>query len=373
MNRSLVSKGILFTALVVAPFATVRGEDFSTQADVSANSTGRSSAYEARVLVSNGPIDADFTDRNLINAWGVAFNPNGFVWVANSGSGTSTLYDGTGKPNSLVVTIPAAKNEEVGSPTGIVFNSSNDFAVTQNDTTGPSRFIFATQGGLIAGWAPTVNGTRAIVAVDNAKEGALYRGLALSGNGAVHLLYAADFNNERIDVFGPDFKPFDTPGDFVDKHLPAGYVPFNIQAINGDLYVLYVRRSSANPVFPEFGRGLGIVNVFDPNGKFVRRVTSGGPLNAPWGIALAPANFGRFGGALLVGNFGDGTIHAFAPVTGAFLGTLTDKNGKRIRFEGLWGLAFGNGLLDQEVDELFFAAGPAMLTQGIYGVIRAHH
>jgi uncharacterized protein (TIGR03118 family) len=370
MDRSSFSKGLLLSVLAVGPLAAVWGEGHSSK-DASANSAG--SAYEVRTLVSDGSVPADVTDPNLVNGWGVAFNPNAVVWVANEGSGKATLYNGAGQVQTLVVTIPAANGEEHGTPTGIVFSSSNDFPVTKGTVSGPSRFIFATTGGLIAGWAPNVDTANALLAIDNSASGAVYTGLATGGNGTVHTLYAADFAHARVDVFDGQFNPIQAAGGFVDKRLPKGYSPFGIQAINGDIYVTYAKQSEDDPAEEVHGAGLGIVNVFDPNGVLIRRVATRGVLNAPWGLALAPASFGRFGGALLVGNLGDGAINAYGPVTGTFLGTLRDSRGKRILIDGLWGIQFGNGLLGQETNALFFAAGPDDEEHGAYGVIRVRN
>lgn len=337
--------------------------------------------YVTHVLVSDGSQPSDFVDPNLVNAWGVAFNPQAFVWVSDADTGKATLYDGTGKPNPLVVTIPPGPGDTLGSPTGIVFSAGADFVVTGTTSAGapaagPARFIFATEAGLIVGWAPNVNPNAALLAVDNAQGGgtsrAIYKGLALGGNGTTHLLYATDFHNARVDVFDGTFKPVTlSAGAFVDPHVPHGFAPFGIQAINGDIYVTYAKQDG-DAEDDVAGRGLGFVDVYDPNGKLVRRLIDHSELNAPWGLALAPASFGRFGGALLVGNFGDGTIHAFSPISGHLLGTLRDARGQRIQIDGLWGMQFGNGLLGQDTNALFAAAGPDDEEHGTYSVIRAH-
>jgi len=335
----------------------------------------RHQAYDNQVLVSSGAETADFVDANLINGWGVAFNPTGFVWVADNHSGKSTLYDGTGKPQSLVVTIPGVAGS-VGSPTGIVFSGGADFVVTGTSASGapvsgPARFIFSTEAGTIAAWAPAVNPTNAIIMVNNSNAGAIYKGLAFGGNGTTHLLYASDFHNNRIDVFDASFKPVALAANaFVDPRLPHGFAPFGIQAINGDIYVTYAKQD-ANAEDEIAGPGLGFVAVYDPNGQFIARVASRDGLNAPWGLALAPASFGEFGGALLVGNFGDGVINAYEPTSGRFMGALRDKDHHRIRIDGLWGIAFGNGIAAQKTNSLFYAAGPDDENNGTYGVVTA--
>ncbi|MBS0584463.1 MAG: TIGR03118 family protein [Proteobacteria bacterium] len=325
--------------------------------------------YQLHMLVSDGSVAADHVDANLVNAWGVAFNPFGVVWVANNHTGTSTLYDGAGNPLSLVVAIPSPADASGGSPTGIVFNASTGFTVSNGTTTGASRFIFATEDGVIAGWAPNVDGTHALRAVDNSAGGAVYKGLALSAGGSGQLLYATDFHNGKVDVFDSKFAPASLPaGAFVDAKIPPGFAPFGIQAINGDVYVTYAMQD-ADKHDDVHGPGLGYVDVYDPNGKLLHRVVSRDPLNAPWGLALAPAGFGRLGGSLLVGNFGDGRINAYDPISGTLLGRLRDVQHVPVKIDGLWGIAFGSGSAGQPVDTLFFAAGPGGEEHGVYGRI----
>jgi uncharacterized protein (TIGR03118 family) len=320
-------------------------------------------SYTQRNLISDGFVAAEQPpDPNLVNAWGVAFNPFGFVWVADNGTGVSTLYDGNGVVQSLVVQIPTPSADTGGNPTGIVFNGSNSatsFAVAG----GPSHFLFATEDGVIAGWP---GGTQAIVAVDNSPSGAVYKGLAISAGGTGQLLYATDFHNGRVDVFDNTFAPVVNAGAFTDPQLPAGYAPFGIQAIGGDIYVTYAKQTPGEDD-ETAGPGLGVVDVYDPNGALLSRVATHGQLNAPWGIALAPAGFGKFSNSLLIGNFGDGTINAYDPKNYTPQGQLRGADGKPIKIEGLWGIAFGNGVQNQPVNTLFFAAGPDDEEHGLYG------
>jgi uncharacterized protein (TIGR03118 family) len=328
--------------------------------------------YQQHNLASDGFVAADHPDSNLVNAWGLALNPFGVAWVADNGQGVSTLYDGDGNPQSLVVQIPTPDADTGGNPTGIVYNGSNAFTVTVGTKSGPSRFIFATEDGVIAAWAPTVDGTHAIKVADNSvTTGAIYKGIALSGGGEGQLLYATDFFNARVDVFDATFQAATLPaGAFVDPAIPSGFAPFGIQAINGNVYVTYAQQDT-DKEDDVSGPGLGYVDVFDPNGVLLHRVASRGVLNAPWGIALAPAGFGNLSNALLIGNFGDGTINAFDPVLGRPLGSLRGADHKPIRIEGLWGIAFGNGIAHQPVNTLFFAAGPDDEAHGLYGRIDA--
>ena len=307
-------------------------------------------------------------DPNLVNAWGLVFNPQGFVWVANAGTSKSTLYDGNGVPQSLVVSIPAG-NAGDAAPTGIVFNSTPGFVVTQGGVSGASAFIFVGEAGTVAGWSPTVNLTNAVTVIDRSALSTVYKGLAIATRGAATFLYAADFHNGVVDVYDSSFTPVVTPGAFTDASLPAGFAPFGIQAIGGQIYVSYAKREAQGDD-EEAGAGLGAVDVFDTAGTLVKRlIPAGGKLNAPWGMAMAPANFGTFSNALLIGNFGDGRINAFDAATGASLGTISQSDGTPIAVDGLWGIAFGNGLNSQPTNTLFYAAGPAGETHGVYGRI----
>ncbi|MFL6576542.1 MAG: TIGR03118 family protein [Povalibacter sp.] len=353
-------KALAYAALTLMT-CTAAADDFN-------RGKHRDPSYEKQVLVSNGAIPANFTDPNLINAWGVAFNPTGFVWVNAADAGKSVLYNGNGQPQSLVVSIPGP-NGTAGNPTGIVFSGGMDFVVTDGTTNGPARFIFATEQGILAGWAPNVNATNALIGAEKSTEDAHYTGLALSGNGTTHLLYACNFSHARIDVFDGTFTQVQVPGGFYDPHLPRNYAPFGIQAIGGDIYVTYAKQEEPGGDEEVQGPGLGFVNVFDPQGNLIRRIASHGPLNAPWGLTLAPASFGPFGGALLVGNLGDGTINAFGPISGRFLGTLRDSYHRPVHVDGLWGLQFGNGVQGQKTNSLFWAAGPNDEEDGAYGVI----
>lgn len=334
------------------------------------------SGFVATNLVSNvntatNPYSGSNADPRLVNAWGIAFNPQAFVWVANNGTSTSTLYDGAGVPQSLIVSLPPGA-AGAAKPTGIVFNGSSAFQVTQGAVSGPSVFIFAGESGTLSGWSPNVNMTNAILAVDGSANGKIYKALAISSAGGAPRLYAADFHNAVVDVFDGNFAPVVVAGAFADPNLPAGYAPFGIQAIGDKMFVSYAKQD-AQAENEVGGSGLGALDVFDTAGKLVQRLVAvGGKLNAPWGIATAPADFGPFSNDLLVGNFGDGTINAFDPASGAFLGTLSDGNGKPLAINGLWGLAFGNGINSQPTNTLFFAAGPAGGSNGVYGRIDFH-
>jgi uncharacterized protein (TIGR03118 family) len=305
----------------------------------------QASAYAQFNLVSDLPGMAPVTDPNLVNPWGMSSSGTGPIWVSDNGSDVSTLYNGAGQrfpvASPLVVTIPD------GAPTGQVHNpTSGNF--------GGAAFIFASENGGIDAWS---GGTSAVSKFTSAS--AVYKGLAIgTTTGGSAQVYATDFHNNKIDVFNSSFGQVSSPGAFTDPNLPTGYAPFGIQNIGGKLYVTYAVQDVPGAGHDDVaGPGNGIVDVFDTNGNFLQRLVSNGSLNSPWGLALAPSNFGQFSGDLLVGNFGDGTINAFDPTTGAFLGTLDDPNGNPIVIEGLWGLLFGNGGNGGATDQLFFSAG----------------
>jgi len=327
--------------------------------------------YRSHVLVSNGAVPADVTDAKLVNPWGVAFNPNAVVWVSDNGSGVSTLYDGKGAIAPLVVRIPPASvGDGLGHPTGLVFNSSTDFVVKKGAASGPSVFLFAGEDGTISGWNPDVDLTHAVKALDHSSAGSIYKGLAIGGDGTTHLIYVTDFHNRRVEVYDAHWMRINRPGAFQDSSIPANFAPFGIQNVNGDIVVTYAKQDS-DAEDDVAGPGLGFVDVFDAKGMMVRRLVTRGALNAPWGIAQAPSSFGRFGGALLIGNFGNGVINAYDPYNGQWLGALSDSTGKALHLDGLWGIAFGNGVAGQATNALFYAAGPNDEKDGVYGVIRA--
>jgi len=321
---------------------------------------GAPNSYAQTNLVSNV---SGVGDPDLINPWGIAFNPNAFVWVADNGTGVSTLYDGLGTKQGLVVTIPSANGTDHGTPTGITFNSSSDFKV---GATG-AAFLWATEDGLIAGWNGGTVATR-VYPPAGVTPTAVYKGIAIAGNGTSHFLYAADFHNKKIDVLDPTFTLVTPPGAFVDPGIPPAFGPFNIMNFQGDLYVAYAQKETDGDD-EVAGPGLGFVDVFDADGVLLRRVATHGKLNAPWGMALAPTNFGKFSNALLVGNFGDGTISAYDLKNGTPLGQLRTPDNKILQIDGLWGIAFGNGVKDQPTDVLFFAAGPNEESDGLYGFL----
>lgn len=326
-------------------------------------------SYTVHPLVSDVATWAPVFDANLVNGWGIAAGPTTPWWVSDNGTDKSTLYDGTGAPRPLVVDVVAA-------PTGVVFNGTTKFIVSANATSAPARFIFATENGTILAWnpgVPSAGSTMAIVVADRSGAGAVYKGLAIGSVGGAHFVYATDFVNGHVDVFGGDFALRTWKHAFTDKHLPKGYAPFGIQAIGDRLFVTYAKQNP--PSHDELaGQGRGIVDEYRMNGKFVRRVATRGQLNAPWGLAMSPSKFGKFSKCLLVGNFGDGHINAFAKNRHGkwtFKGTLRTTKGKRLFIDGLWGIGFGNGNASGPTRTLYFAAGPADESHGLFGSVTA--
>jgi uncharacterized protein (TIGR03118 family) len=333
------------------------------------NKTLAQNSYLQRNLVSDIAGMAEKTDTNLVNPWGIAASPTSPFWVADNHKGVSTLYDGNGVASSLVVTIPPAPGgTPPGAPTGVIFNSSTNFQISPGVV---SRFIFATEDGAIVGWN---SGGTGVVKVDNSASGAVYKGLGTGTRAGSNYLYAANFFAGTIDVIDQNYGTTTLPGSFLDPTLPAGFAPFNVQNLGGQLYVTYAKQDAEkHDDVP--GAGNGFVNVFDTSGNFVRRLISNGALNSPWGLAIAPTNFGPFSGALLVGNFGNGRINAFDLTTGNPLGSLQDPAGNPIFIQGLWGLMFGNGGSGGDTRTLYFAAGiagtNAIEDHGLFGSISA--
>lgn len=306
-------------------------------------------------------------DPNLVNAWGLSRSSGSFWWVADNGTGLATLYDGTGAAQSLVVAIPAPKGSSSPStPTGTVYNFLADrFPVAPGK---PAVFLFVTEDGTISAWSPQVNLTSAVIKVNRAGS-ANYKGVAIAAVPGGAFLYAANFQTGHIDVFNGFFSPVTLPaGAFHDSQIPAGYAPFNIQNIGGNLVVTFAKKEEGEgEVEEEHGPGLGYVSIFDINGKLLLRLQHGNFLNAPWGIALAPNDFGAFAHNYLIGNFGDGRIHAFNALTGAFKGTVLNTADNPITIDGLWALGFGNNANAGSATELFFTAGPNDESDGLLG------
>jgi uncharacterized protein (TIGR03118 family) len=327
--------------------------------------------YRVTILVSNEADEAPHVDANLVNAWGISASGTSPWWVANNGTGTSTIYDGDGNPaGPQLITVP-------GAPTGTVFNGSGSFQMASG---APALFLFASEDGTFSGWNPNVNAGAAIVV--HSEDGANYKGLAILGA----TLYSPDFGSCSVDSFHGNFfdgtfEEFDTSGGFADSSIPSGYCPFGIQAVGDSIFVTYAKKEGDDEAH---GVGLGFVRQFDGDGNLVAKVASHGLLNAPWGLAMAPEDFGKFGGCLLVGNFGDGKINAYCKNDhhgeGAehgqdgwhHAGRLKEKHHTLV-IDGLWGIGFGNGHAAGPENVLYFAAGPDDESNGYYGRVEFHH
>jgi uncharacterized protein (TIGR03118 family) len=354
--RSALALGLLAALLALAPAAP-------------AAASHRRNAYHQTNLVSDLPGLAQLTDPDLVNPWGMAAGPTTPVWVADNGTDKATIYPGfvNGSPiqkAGLVVDIPG------GAPTGQVFNPTPGFVVHGGAASGPALFLFDSEAGLVTGWNPGVPppppSTQAQVGAR--VRNAIYKGLAIATTSAGTFLYGADFHHGRIDVFDQGFNKVHLSGRFRDRELPRGFAPFNIQELGGRLYVAYAKQDAARED-EVAGRGLGFVDVYSTSGHLLRRLIRRGQLNAPWGLVRAPASgFGRFSGALLVGNFGDGRINAYDPSTGEFLGRLRHEDGSPIEIEGLWALRFGNGVTGDPTT-LLFTAGIDDEAHGLFGAI----
>ncbi|MGO9852093.1 MAG: TIGR03118 family protein [Steroidobacteraceae bacterium] len=347
-----------------------------------------SSGFADTALVSDkvGVVATTTTiDANLSNPWGVAIGPGLPFWIADNNSNLSTLYSGMGEnetgsvtgSNEVGIAIADSAAGVPANPTGQVYNGNGGFLIATSAGQESALFIFDGEGGTIAAWA-TDSGATAVTAYDdgvaNGANHAVYKGLALGSVGGSSFLYATDLHNNKVDVFDTNFaKPADMQGKFIDPEVPAGFVPFGIVALNGQLFVSFTMQDAAKHD-ETTGAGLGYVDVFDFSGNFVSRFASAGALNAPWGMALAPAGFGSLAGDLLIGNFGDGKITIFAPNGTALatsMGALTVTNGGAKAIPGLWSLVFGNGDPDKPLTTLFYTAGFADQTDGVFGSIAA--
>lgn len=361
MRRFLVSVAALGLALAAAaPVAAISPH----------------SAYDVTVLVSDNGVGGSRTDTNLVNAWGLTRTGGSPWWVADNGMDVSTLYTGAGVPapspaTPLVVSVPTR-------PTGTVANTSPVGFMVPNaaGTAVRAPFLFDTEEGKILGWQGT-GSTTAVLGLDRSGVGAIYKGLAIALVNGVPTLYATDFHNARVDVVTPDpvtpttWDVTNAAGSFVDPGLPAGYAPFGIQNIDNTIFVTYAKQDAAAE--DEIaGDGFGFVDAFGLDGSFAGRVASGDALNAPWGLAKAPDEFGEFSGQLLVGNFGDGRVNAFRWDSWEPDGHLKLDSHRPLTIDGLWALEFGGGnAASGPANSLFFTAGPADETHGAFGTITA--
>ena len=375
-----VVKSLVVAAAVAITAGTAVAQD---------DSQGERNAYVVTPLVSNLSGAAAMRDPVLQNSWGITFSPAGSpFWVNDNDTGCATIYAGNGTKLGLQVSIPLPGNviaptscqpfdfnnppaTTPAAPTGIVWNPSNAFLVP--GTTTVAAFIFATEDGTISAWG---GGNAATIAVDNSANptpptGAVYKSLVFGLSAKGLLLYAANFRHATVDVFGPNganglFTPATTDGGFVDPNIPAGYAPFGIANVDGDLFVTYAKQNGLKHD-DVAGPGNGFVDVFDTDGHLLRRFASRGALNSPWAVTRASFAFGRFSGRILIGNFGNGHINAFNN-DGQFAGELQDGEGNPLVVDGLWTLTLGGGR-GSSSDALYFAAGPNGETNGLFGTI----
>ncbi len=338
-----------------------RGKLFLTAVLIFGVSVGFASAapknnYQATILVSNEADEAPVQDPLLVNAWGVAASPTGPWWVANNGTGTSTLYTGAGEKRPLEVLVP-------GAPTGEVFYGGSQFLLSDGQ---PALFMWASEDGTISGWNGGL-GTQAEVVFPESgvgEPGSNYKGLAVHGD----TLFTTDFGECKVESLDGTFAEFDTAGEFEDDTIPAGYCPFGIQAIGDSIFVTYALKSGDDDVA---GQGHGFIREFDTDGNLIAVVADHGQLNSPWGVAQAPADFGRFSGCLLVGNFGDGRINAYCKdEEGEWgYGGRLRSDRRDLVIDGLWGIGFGNGASSGPTSTLYFAAGPDEEQNGYFGKV----
>jgi len=328
------------------------------------NATAQSNGYKQTNLTSDTQGMANNTDSNLINPWGISYIPGNPFWIADNNSGKTTLYDKTGALQGTFTVPPPAGSANTSTPTGTVANTAGGFNVAGIS----SAFIFATEDGTISGWYPNI--PTAILAVDNSKTGAVYKGLALvTETGGTQVLLAANFNSGAVEAYNSSFAPMTLQGTFTDPTLPAGYAPFGIHVIGANqIIVTYAQQDSAKHD-PVHAAGAGYVDLYDFQGNFVNRIASQGTLNAPWGAAVAPSTFGQFQGALLIGNFGDGTINAFSLSSQTFLGQLQDANGAVITNASLWELLFDPTGQTGDPNTMYITAGLNNEMHGLFAAI----
>jgi uncharacterized protein (TIGR03118 family) len=325
--------------------------------------------YLVHNLVADQAGVADHTDPNLVNPWGNAFSATSPFWIADEGTGLSTLYDGTGTPNATtVVSIPAAGGKTTPGPvTGVIQNSvTTAFLVAAGKQ---SQFAFCSADGAITGWNSSVNAKQALILLDNSKNNAVYYGCAAATpTGGTPQLYVANLNSGKVEVYDQNMNPI--AAAFANPAIPAGYAPFNVQILAGQVWVAYALQNTAKNGWVA-GAGNGYVAAYDLTGKLVGPTISGGSLNAPWGMTIAPSSFGYFATALLVGNFGDGKINAYNATSGNPVGALDDLNGNPITIPGLWWIGFGNNGSHIDPATLYFTAGSGNQQHGLLGSIQS--
>jgi len=357
-------------ALTVGALAAASSVAVAAPADHPHNPPAGSTFHQTNLVADQASAGAVITDPTMLNPWGLAFSATSPLWVSDNNSGLATVYSipagGTTITKAgLTVAVQGGRTStnDGSSPTGQVFNSTPGFVVTTAAGSGPAAFIFDSESGQIQAWSPKADPTHALVEVSSPT--AVYKGLAIASTDQGAFLYAANFNAGTVDVFDSTFKLTHLLGSFSDPRIPMGYAPFGIQQINGLIYVTYAQQDAAKHD-DVAGPGKGFIDIYTTNGLLVKRLASRGALNAPWGLAQAPAGFGRFGGDLLVGNFGNGWINAFQQFSGQPAGPLLDQKGMPIAIDGLWGLDFGTAAMGG-TGTLLFSSGPNAQANGLVG------
>jgi uncharacterized protein (TIGR03118 family) len=348
--KNLINFKVLFAALIIIPcfYACKKNHTPAEEFNIT----------QTNLVADIAGFGAPIIDANIGNAWGIAKAPGGPIWISANNKGLSTIYDTTGKTLRPPVSIPSVTPGQAGTPSGVVFNSTPDFA--------GSKFIFASEEGIILAWS---TGNAAIKVADQSQSNSVYKGLTIAADGGANFLYVTNFHNQKIDVFDKNFN-YVTGKPFLDPNIPAGFGPFNIQYIGGQLYVTYAKLKAPDDHDDQQGAGNGYVDIFSTNGTFVKRFASQGNLNSPWGIALAPAGFANGQQTILIGNFGDGKINIF-DMQGNFKGQLQNQ-GKTISIDGLWAIDFlkNNQPGGNPNSPLYFTAGPNSEAHGLFGTLQ---
>ena len=352
-RRAVVAAGALALAL-------------ATTALPVAHASAPTDRFRQLNLVADTPGHARLTDRNLVNAWGLSAGPTTPIWVSDNGSDRATVYTGA-QPGRSVSKVPLTVTIPGGAPTGNLFNPTTSFVLHGGGRSGPARFVFAGEDGVLSAWNLTGNTSRALEVAHPANT--VWKGIALLQRPGHPVLLLANFHAGRVDVYDSAFHKVPAAGQFTSVGVPTGYAPFNVAVLDGRVYVSFAKQDSARHD-DVAGAGNGFVNVYDPSGHFVRQLLRRGFLNSPWGMAIAPAGFGSLAGDLLVGNFGDGRIHAVDPRTGHLEATLRGSNGSPLVIDGLWGLLPGNGTAGARSD-VWFSAGPGGEAHGLLGILRS--